>query len=318
MDDLLIFWKIKEKLEQMKAALCSSFKMKDLGVASSCIGIRISHESDSIALDQSAYIANVIERFKMSEAHPVATPSDPNQKLSIEMSPTTEDEGREMAGVPYQSLVGCLLYIAQCTRPDIAFAVNDVSRFNTNYGRAHWMAAKRILRYLKATIDFKLRYSKSTCSSLVGYCDSDWASDVDKRRSCTGYMFKLSNGAITWDSKRQATVALSSTEAEYLAISWATREAIWLQSFGRELDRDMAQTVELLVDNQSAIKLANSNGYHQRTKHIDVRHHHVRNKIEDGTIKLTYVPSEENAADVLAKGLTGPKTQSCVSLMGLQ
>lgn len=316
-DDFLIFWKNQNTLDELKEALCNAFKMKDLGAATSCIGIHITYECEGIALDQKAYISEVIQRFGMADSNPIATPSDLNQKLSVTMSPTNEEEKQAMAEIPYQSLVGCLLFIAQGTRPDIAFAVNDVSRFNSNYGRPHWTAVKRILRYLKGTLDYKLHFSKSNDNFLAGYCDSDWASDVDKRRSCTGYVFKLSNGAISWNSKRQGTVALSSTEAEYIAASWATKEAIWLQNFGRELDHDMAQAVQLQMDNQSAINLSHSDGYNQRTKHIDVRYHHLRDKVGDGTINISYVSTDENAADILTKAVSGPKTTLCSVKMGL-
>lgn len=225
---------------------------------------------------------------------------------------------RDVAEIPYPSLVGCLLFIAGGTRPDIAFAVNDVSRFNTNFGRPHWVAVKRILRYLKGTLDYKLRFKKSNVDDeLFGYCDADWASDVDKRRSCTGYVFQLRNGAISWNSKRQDTVALSSTEAEYIAVSWSIREAIWLQNFVQELDKKVAKSIKIWVDNQSAIKLSETDGYNKRTKHIDVRYHHLREKIEDGTIQLEYVPTEENAADILTKAVGGPKTKLCSVKMGL-
>lgn len=317
-DDFLIFWKDENVLNELKGALCQAFKMKDLGAAVSCIGLHITYTDEGIALDQKAYISEVINRFGMMNANPVATPSDVNQKLSVSMSPTDQKERDEMAATPYQSLVGCLLFIAQGTRPDIAFAVNDVSRFNSNYGRPHWIAAKRILRYLKGTLNFRLHYSVSDQNFLAGYCDSDWASDVDKRRSCSGYVFGLSNGAVSWSSKRQDTVALSSTEAEYIAASWAVKEAIWLQCFGRELDPDIEQPVVLWIDNQSAMNLASNDGYNQRTKHIDVRYHHLREVIEKGTIELSYVPTNENASDVLTKAVPGPKTKSCSLLMGLK
>lgn len=319
-DDFLIFWKDKNVLNSLKSALCKSFKMKDLGVATSCIGLHITYSENGIALDQSSYIKEVIQRFGMKNANPVATPSDYNQKLSLKMCPTNQEEKDELQNIPYQSLVGCLLFIAQCTRPDISFSVNDVSRFNSNYGKAHWIAVKRILRYLKGTLEYKLSYNKSSDdigNKLFGYCDADWASDIDKRRSCTGYVFKLCNGAISWSSKRQETVALSSTEAEYIAISWAIREAIWLRNFIQELDNHIAETINIKVDNQSAMKLSEADNYNQRTKHIDIRYHHLRQQIENGIIQLVYVSTDENAADVLTKAVGGPKTKLCSVKMGL-
>lgn len=120
-----------------------------------------------------------------------------------------------MASVPYQALVGALLYLVQGSRPDIAFAVGDVSRYNSCYGKEHWMAAKRILRYLKGTKDYKLYFNHSSDGKVLGFADADWASDVDSRRSCTGYLFTMQGAAISWKSHRQATIALSTTEAEY-------------------------------------------------------------------------------------------------------
>ncbi|XP_074042427.1 uncharacterized protein [Leptinotarsa decemlineata] len=126
-----------------------------------------------------------------------------------------------MTKIPYQEVIGSILYASQGTRPDITYAVNTVSQFNKNYGKAHWTAVKRILRYLKRTMYAKLVYTKNSDSRLKGYCDADWASDVDNRQSCTGYVFLQQGGPISWNCKRQHTVALSTTEAEYMALSAA-------------------------------------------------------------------------------------------------
>lgn len=149
-----------------------------------------------------------------------------NQKLSTSICPQDHKQQQEISKVPYQEAVASLLYFAQASRPDIAFAVNDVSRFNNNHGKAHWAAVKRIFRHLKGTVDYKLCYSRCGNSEISGYSDSDWAGNVDKRRSCTGYVFQLSNGAISCSSRRQSTVALSSTDAEYMALLSATQEAV--------------------------------------------------------------------------------------------
>lgn len=253
----------------------------------------------------------------MEDAKPVSTPSDINQKLSINTTSNKEEDGDITGSVPYQELVGCLLYLVQGTRPDIAFAVNDVSRFNLNHRTVHWKAVKRILRYLKGTIDFKLHYTKNGNTDLVGYTDSDWASDIDKRRSCSGHFFKLSNGAVSWYSKRQQTVALSSTEAEYMAMASCVQESIWLKQFGCELDKSFEESVQLLCDNQSAISLSKSDGYRQRTKHIDIRHHYLREKVEDGTVVIKYIATNEMAADNLTKAVTKDKQNFCSKEMGL-
>lgn len=268
-------------------------------------------------MDQSTYISDVLKRFGMEYCKSVSTPSDTNQKLSINTTSNKEDEVNITGSVPYQELVGCLLFLVQGTRPDIAFAVSDVSRFNNNHRAVHWKAVKRILRYLKGTIDFKLHYNRNGNKNLVGYTDSDWASDVDKRRSCTGHFFKLSNGAISWNSKRQQTVALSSTEAEYMAMASCIQESIWLKKFGSELDKSLDGSVQLFCDNRSAINLATSDGYRQRTKHIDIRHHYLREKVENGTVVIDYVPTEKIAADSLTKAVPKDKHNLCSKEMGL-
>lgn len=192
------------------------------------------------------------------------------------------EDGEDTDDIPYQEAVG-LLFLVQGTRPDMAFAVNDVSRFNSRFGRAPWTAIKRIMRYLKGTVNHKILFCYTDSSRLYGFCDADWASDVDKRRSCTGYIFKLGSGAVSWASKRQPTIALSTTEAEYIAMSAATQEAIWLRQFYRQFRREVPPTI-INCDNQSAIAIAKEDSYRANTKHIDVRYHHVRDRITKGDI----------------------------------
>ncbi|XP_039968965.1 secreted RxLR effector protein 161-like [Bactrocera tryoni] len=195
--------------------------MKNLGAASSVLGMCIAQnfKEGTLKIDQSSYIADVIRRFGMEECNPVGTPLDVNQKLPAEMCPTNDDEKREMVTVPYKQAIGCLLFAAQVTRPDICFAVNLLSRYSTNPGKAHWTAVKRVMCYLKGNIDKGLVYKRSP-DEIVGFCDADWAND---------------NAAISWATKRQRTVALSSTEAELMSMVAATQESIWLKRFEKEL-----------------------------------------------------------------------------------
>ncbi|GJQ73024.1 hypothetical protein Trydic_g1659 [Trypoxylus dichotomus] len=313
-DDILIFWKDFVKLQQLKEMLSSNFKMNDMGEAKNCIGIRITEFEDGIGLDQSAYVKEILSRFGMSDCKPSSTPSDPGTKLSKDMQDTSKD-AENTQKIPYQEAVGCLLYLAQGTRPDIAFAVNDVSRFNTNFNLAHWKAVKRIFRYLKGTLNYKLRYKREE-NSLIGYTDSDWASDVDNRRSCTGFVYKLSSAAISWNSRRQSTVALSSAEPEYMVLSSPTQEAIWLKQFEAEIDEGLNSTVKIYCDSQSA-GIANLDGYRPRSKHIDIRHHYVREKLYDKTIQVEHLPTDEMIADNLTKAVSKHKHDFCSKSMGL-
>lgn len=175
--------------------------------------------------------------------------------------------------VPYQEAVGGLLYLAQVTRPYIAFAVNDVSRFNANHNDVHWSAVKHIYRYLSGTIDLKLKYTKTKTMDLHVFCDADWALDMDKRRSRTGFVTKVSGTAISWMSKRQPIIALSSTEADYIAISSAVGGIIWMKQMADEINAGVVKRVTLYCDNQNTIKLAESVAFRPRTKHIDIAWH---------------------------------------------
>lgn len=297
------------------------FSMKDLGSATNCVGIRINQTEDYIELDQLPYINEILERFGMENSMPISTPSDVNVKLSMHLGSSNEITDEELRRIPYQAAVGCLLYLTQCTRPDITFAVNDVSRYNSNFNISHWKAVKRIFRYLNGTKDLKLRYSKhvnENSHEIHGFCDSDYASDLNKRRSCAGYLFKMSNGAITWYSKRQPTVALSTAEAEYLSMSSAIQEALWLKQLASELDQSLAnKSIKLKCDNQSALDLSKSDGFSNRTKHIDVRHHFIRDHIKNKTIEVDHIATEFMAADYLTKAVVTEKHKFCVFQSGL-
>ncbi|XP_031617619.1 secreted RxLR effector protein 161-like, partial [Contarinia nasturtii] len=204
--------------------------MKDLGTASEVLNIRIKYDRQKgiLSLDQRKYAEEILRRFNMFDCDPVKLPSDPNQKLSSKMSPTTENELRQMEIIPYRGAVGSILHLAQCTRPDLSFSVTNVSQFNQNPGQAHWKAVKRILRYIKGTLNCKLTFARDgKYGEMCAYSDADWASSFEDRRSCTGYVFLWKGGAISWSSKKQRTVALSTAESEYMALTAACQEAIW-------------------------------------------------------------------------------------------
>lgn len=314
-DDFLIFYTKLDELNDLKKFLNETFKMKDLGPAKHCIGINIKQTGKGIELNQTRYIEEVLNRFRMQDCKPVKNPSDTNQKLSVQL---VTEENSLVGKVPYQELVGCLLFLSQATRPDIAFAVNNVSRFNNKHSEIHWQAVKRILRYLNGTKHHKLCYTKEGDSELHAYSDADWASDVDKRLSCTGFVVNLSNGAINWSSKRQQIVALSSTEAEYIALSSTVRDVIWIKQLLGEIDKSSIMPTTIFCDNQSAIKLGEIEAYRPRTKHIDIRYHHLRQKINEGIIELKYISTKEMTADSLTKAVPAEKHALCTSKMGLK
>jgi hypothetical protein len=233
---------------------------------------------------------------------------------------STEDDALERELLFYRSAVGSLLYLAVGTRPDISAAVGVVSRFMENPSGQHWKAVKKIFRYLKGTADHALCLGGDTSGAVVlsGYCDADWAGDHDDRHSTTGYAFSLGSGSISWSSKRQKTVALSTTEAEYMAVSAASREAVWLRQLLGELGCFQERPTVLFNDNQGCIKLSKNPVFHTNSKHIDVQHHYVRELQEAGAIELQYCASEEMVADVLTKALARDAHVKCSRNLGVK
>lgn len=315
-DDFIILYKNSNDLDELMEFLNKKFNMKDLGPVKNCLGIRInqSKNGEEITMDQSAYIQEILKRFGMLDCKPVGTPRETSQKLSEN---NITEENNLVGKIPYQEAVGSLLYLAQATRPDIAFAVNDVSRFNLKHTNEHWQAVKRIFRYLKGTSDYRLCYKKNKDTRLQAFSDADWAAEIDGRRSCSGYVIKMSNGAISWCSKRQPIVALSSTEAEYIALSSTVREVIWIRMLAKEVDANFGESTIVYCDNQSSIKLASSEAYRPRTKHIDIRYHHIRNKVDDGTIVVKHCSTHDMTADSLTKAVSKEKTKFCAEEMSL-
>ena len=210
--------------------------MKDLGPAQQILGMKIVRERTKrkLWLSQEKYIKRVLERFNMKSVKPVRTPLASHLKLSKQMCPTTKEEKEGMAKVPYSSAVGSLMYAMVCTRPDIAHAVGVVSRFLEDPGKEHREAVKWILRYLRGTTRDCLCF-KGSDPILKGYTDADMAGDLDNRKSTTGYLFTFSGGVISWQSKLQKCVALSTTEAEYIAATEVGKEMVWLKLFLQEL-----------------------------------------------------------------------------------
>lgn len=306
-DDILIFSNNIKMIRALKKKLASSFKMKDMGEASSVLGMKITRSEDSIKIDQAKYISDVLTRFGMNDCNPTATPMDYNQKLSATMSPKDDDGKRRMSEVPYMQAIGCLLFAAKISRPDICYAVNLLSRFGTNPGKPHWEAVKRVMRYLKGTLDRGLVYKQQPDDNIEGYCDADWAGNVDDRQSTTGYVFVHQSAAISWATKKQKTVALSSTEAEFMAITAAIQESVWLKRLEADLCPGSKNRITIHCDNKGAIHVALNSNYSSRTKHVDIKAKFIRQKIDDEEVHLEYLSTSEMIADVLTKAVTPPK-----------
>ena len=309
-DDALVAATSDKLIDEILVHIQKTFEFTG-GPLSYFLGIHIQKTADQdIILHQEKYVYNTLDKFGMANCKPVATPADANL-----YSLTTEekDDGNTK---PYKELIGTLMYLAVCTRPDIAFAVAYLSRFLDNHSHVHWIAALRILRYLKGTPTLSLRYSSKAEEALEVYSDADFASDKISRRSVSGQIVKLNGAPILWGSTQQKTISLSTTEAEFIAATEVTKSVIWLKQLFRELLCEITPTIQ--IDNQSAIKFIRNPEFHQRTKHIDVKYAFIREKIENGDVKLDYVPSEYQLADLLTKPLSKVTFQKLRDLIGQQ
>jgi hypothetical protein len=306
-DDIIIASNDKQQRKAIQALLRQKFKIVDLGELHWCLQMRVTRDrpNGTIKLDQKPMVDAVLRKFNMHNSKPISTPSQVGLHLSKEMAPRNYEEEKQMERIPYRSAIGSLMYLALSTRPDIANAVNLVSRFVEDPGPLHWTAVKRILRYLKGTSNLGVVFERTKDSPqmpiVTGYSDSDWGGDVDGRKSTTGYVFQISNGPVSWKVKRQTTVALSSAEAEYMAAGAATQEAIWLRAILKELGFAQGDATLIYEDNQGCISMTLNSGYHARVKHIDIRHHFIKDAVERQQVVLAYLRTDDMIADILTK-----------------
>ncbi|CAB0019909.1 unnamed protein product [Nesidiocoris tenuis] len=308
-DDIIVASIDLKKIEEFKQKLQESFEIRDIGILNYCLGIEFLHEDGKIKMSQEKYIKELLKKYKMENCSTVTTPMITG--LQLKKNENTE----ELKNYPYQNLIGALIYIAVATRPDISFSVSYLSQFNNCYGKDHWLAAKRILKYLKGTSHLTLTYSP-TKTPLQGLSDADWAASQIDRRSYTGYCFQYAGGAISWEARKQKTVALSSTEAEYMCLTEAAKEAVHLYTLSNDLG--MSQNfITIFNDNQAAQSLAINPIISNRSKHIDIRQHYIREVIENGKIKLQYRPTAQMTADIFTKPLDVSKYSNFRSQLGI-
>ena len=268
-----------------------------------------------ISLSQQAYVKVIITKFNFDDLKPSSIPMDPSAPLLKSQSPTKLDDIAKMRNVPYREAMGSLMYAAMGTRLDITFATSTMAQYSENLGWKHWEAVKRIFCYLLGMKNLDLTYGGEE-RGLVGYVDADGASQ-DHRRAISGYVFMVDGGAVSWSSKKQELVTLSTTEAEYVAATHTAKEAIWLRRLLTELFESIDTPTTLFSDSKSAISLAHDGHYHARTKHIDIRYHFICYILEGGTLKLVYCPTNDMTADTLTKALPSVKAKHFASALGL-
>jgi ribonuclease HI len=310
-DDLNIIGTNKEILEVIEL-LKKEFEMKDLGRTKYCLGLQIEHLPNGILVHQSNYTEKVLKRFNMSDAKPLSTPMVV-RSLNVDKDPYRPcEENEEVLGpeVPYLNAIGALMYLTNCTRPDISFAVNLLARFSSSPTKRHWNGIKHIFRYLRGTTDLGLFYPNDSKQGLIGYADAGYLSDPHKARSQTGYIFMNGGTAISWRSQKQTLVATSSNHAEVIALNEASRECTWLRSMTQliltscGLDKEKVPT--LIYEDNAACVSQMKEGYikSDRTKHIPPKFfEYTQELIKTHQVEIKYVQSSNNAADLFTKAL---------------
>lgn len=297
-DDLIITGNDRACIQEFRKKISDGFDMKDLGELKWILGMEIIRDRSqrTLEMNQTGYINLVLKRFGMDECKSIGTPAE---------GYLARAEGQ--ANKEYMSMVGSLLYAAMITRPDISYAVQALGRHLQATGEEHFAAAKRVMRYLQGSKQLGIKYHQGEVK-LVGYADADWASDKDTRRSTTGYLFKLGSSTISWGCRLQPTVALSTSEAEYMSASAAVQEAMYLRQLLKDLKYNQESATIIWEDNRGCIDLSENPVHHKRSKHIDIRYHYIREHVVANDIKLTYINSQEQLADLLTKPLPRQRT----------
>lgn len=284
--------------------------MTDLGRMRFFLGIEVIQSAKGIFICQHRYAKEVLEMFGMEKSNAVANPVMPGSKLS------KDGDGNSVDATLYKQIVGSLMYLT-ATRLDLMFAVSLISRYMEKPTVQHLTVAKRILRYLKGTLELGILYKHGQKAELLAYSDSDYAGDLDDRKSTSGYVFMLGSGVISWSSKKQPVVTLSTTEAEFIAAASCACQAIWLRRILENLGHDQRRCITVLCDNSSAIKLSKNPVMHGRSKHIDVRFHFLRDLSREGIVDLVHCASQEQLSDIMTKPLKLESFLKFRSLLGI-
>ena len=311
-DDILVVSRSISAVNDTKARICATFEARDLGAATCFLGMSIhrNRSAHTITLIQDRLTTDLLNKYGMTECKTLTVPLSTATKL------TKEGELLDTSTIGYSQLIGSLMYLSVCTRPDISQAVGALARYMANPTVTHWQVAKGILRYSAGTASFGITLGGNG-STLEAYCDADYAGDIETRRSTTGYVFILNGGAISWSSRLQPTVAVSTTEAEYMAAAYSIKEGLWLRTLLRDLGMEIG-TITICADNQSAIKLLKNPVFSMRSKHIDIIYHFARERVALKDIAFKYISTDEMIADALTKPLPAGKFSYCRDGMGMK
>lgn len=283
-------------IDLFKGPMKKEFEMTDLGFMKYFLGIEVNQNDNGIFISQSKYANDILRRFNMANCKSAPTPIVMRLKLS------KDDKGANINPTLYKRVVGSLMYLT-ATRPEIMYVVSLISRFMESPKDSHWQAGKRILRYVSGTRNYGIQYAKSNEFKLIGYTDSDCVGSIDDRKSTSGYVFHFGIGVVSWASKKQPIVTLSFAEAEYVAATGASCQAVWMRRMLKDLRQEQKEATRIYCDNNSAIALSKNPVFHKRSKHIDTRYHFIRELINNGEIFLVFCRSQDQYADIFTKPL---------------
>ncbi|XP_019252911.1 PREDICTED: uncharacterized protein LOC109231730 [Nicotiana attenuata] len=310
-DDILLAGDDTSELDALKDFLDAIFKIKDLCSVHYFLGLEIIQQPQGFLMCQHKFTSDLLEEFHCDHFTPVNTPLDHSIKLSSAMGESLSDPSI------YRRIVGKLNFLCH-TRPDIAYSVQHLSQFLQAPQVPHMLATIHILRYLMKAPDLDIFLPKSTDFSLLAYSDSHWATCAQTRRSVTGYYITLGGCPISWKSKKQPTISLSSAEAEYRALRKVVAEISWLVRLLADLGLVISSPVPVFCDSQAALHIAKNPVFHERTKHIEVDCHYVRDSIQSGLITLHHISSSAQLADILTKSLPGTTHHHLLGKLGCQ
>jgi hypothetical protein len=304
-DDILLVFSDDKHGTDFKRALLSRFSGSDEGSLRRYLGIDITRDGKQLHMSQEAYAREVLERFGMQDCNPVSTPMDAGYMITKTECPERPDEARRLK---YQEITGSLQFLVQWTRPDLAFATNELAKVNSNPAAEHLAAAMRVLRYLKGTAHLGLTYTRDldNPNQLIGWADADFAACTDTRRSISAYILMMNGGAVSWKSRQQKSVSTSTSQAEFVSASWAADEILWLRRSLAELHAPQTQATPLFEDNRACRMMSENPVHRERSKHIDYRVHALRERVADGVVRLLDCPTADMVADMGTKSLPGP------------
>jgi hypothetical protein len=283
--------------DEFKIAMMNEFEMKYLGLMQYFMGMEVYKNEDEIFICKTKYAKDMLKKFDMVECKLASTPTAHGIVLC-------RDDGVEIVDeTTYKSIVGSLMFLTH-TRPDISYSVFLISRYMTEPSEIHMKATKRILRYVKGTLNFGIHYYTSKRFNLVGFSDFDWGGSLDDQKSTSGNCLSFGSGLITWSSKKQSIVSLSSTEAEYVAVTSTGTQALWLRKVLEEIGEKKIHPTMILCDNTSAIKLAKNPVHHRRTKHFDLKYQFIRDLVQKKEVELRYIKTQEQLVDIFTKAVS--------------